>query len=347
MFKRFSLAVIGGVARFARYCQLSVSEFLDDNGAHLSASMSYYILFSMIPLLLFTVSILGYFLSSPDTAERVLEQFRTFLPDVSADLITDIVQPNIDRIVGYRGWAMFLALIGLFWAGTSIFNVVRKTLNIIWGITIPRPFFHERLVEIIMMVGVGLLFVASFWLTVILRLVSQYTAEASWTHAFNTGFYGTVLPGIIMFLIFSFLYRFTPYVRLKWKDVWIEAALAAIAFEVVKWVFINFMTDRFAATDAVYGVLWTVIATLVWAYVSSVVFLFCAEMSSLRYRGVKFWGRGPVVAAEGPLPKNLAGEDDEQTSLTMRGLSVLRNALRRRKLQHEVDDEEDDSTVVN
>lgn len=325
--KRFLLSFLQYVVRFAKYVQLAVSEFLDDNGSHLSASISYYLLFSIFPLLLAVISIVGFVAGSSQEATLRVEQWITdFLPAAAGDLITD----NVGSAISIRGLTGTFALLGLLWGGTSIFNVIRKTLNIIWGITIPRPFLHERLIEIIMMAGVGSLFISSLWLSTVLQFIGKLAPEAPWTAAFRGLLMGRVLPGFIMFLVFLFLYRFTPYVRLRWRDVWIEALLAAVAFEVVKWVFVEFLAVMVRGTIVFSSTIAIIIFFLLFVYVSSVVFLFCAEMASLRFRGVKFWGRDPVVAAEGPLPKNATkGGRNRIVSLLLTAVARLKKASQR------------------
>lgn len=271
--------------RFVSYIRLAVNEFLDDNGAHLSAAISYYVLFSLFPLLLAAVSIMGFVL--PAMEDQVIEWFSIFLPEVS----TDLVISNIGTLEQFRGTTLVIALIGLLWAGTSMFNVTRKTLNIIWGITIPRPFFHERFMELVMMAGVGSLMLISFGLTIAIGFVSRFLPSAPWMQWVNTYSLGVVLPAVIIFLIFIFLYRFTPYVKLRWKDVWIEALLAAIAVEIVKHGFVWYISSRFNPYDIVYGTIGVVVALLIWVFISAIIFLFCAEMASLRHRGVTILGR--------------------------------------------------------
>jgi len=273
--------------RFVSYIRLAVNEFLDDNCAHLSAAISYYVLFSLFPLLLAAVSIMGFVLKSPDTQAQVVEWFRNFLPEEFAELVAD----NIGSMVEVRGVTGVIALIGLLWAGTSMFNVTRKTLNIIWGITIPRPFFRERLMELVMMAGVGSLMLISFGLTIAIGFVSRFLPSAPWLQRVNTYSLGVVLPAVIIFLIFIFLYRFTPYVKLRWKDVWIEALLAAIAVEIVKHGFVWYISSRFNPYGIVYGSIGVVVALLIWVFISAIIFLFCAELASLRHRGVTILGR--------------------------------------------------------
>lgn len=303
------MAFIGGAKRFVKYVWLAVSEFLDDNCSHLSASIAYYLLFSILPVLLALASILGYISGTEGLPAPVVDYLQNILPSYYATEIINVLN-------GVRAEANIMAIIGvagMLWAGTSVFNVIRKTLNIIWGITIPRPFFHERFIEVAMVAVVGAIFLGSFWLTIGLKLLSVQPNVSNFI-------YGELLPGLIFFLIFLFLYRFTPYVKLRWKDVWIEALLAAIAFGITKWVFIEFILDRYQDPTnplSFWGLGSIILLMLLWAYVSAIIFLFGAEMSSLRYRGVTLWGRGKVETEEGPLPSfvSVSNEPEEKNEM--------------------------------
>jgi len=288
----FIKALVGGVKRFFRYAFLAVNEFLDDNGAHLSASVAYYLLFSVLPVLLAIASILGFIYGTAGITTDVADYLRNLLPGYYAEAVIGVLdEVQLDRsIMGTVG------LIGMIWAGTSVFNVIRKTMNIIWGITIPRPYFHERFIEIIMVAVVGAVFLISFWFSIGLKIIALQQEVSN-------VIYGELLPGAIVLVVFLFLYRFTPYVKLRWKDVWIEALLAAIVFGITKWVFVEIIVER--SPVGAWGIGSSLLLMLLWAYASAIIFLFGAEMSSLRYRGVSPWGRGKVETTEGPMPSFL------------------------------------------
>jgi len=297
----FVQATAGGAKRVFRYFMLAIGEFLDDNGSHLSASMSYYLLFSIIPLLLAFIYVVRALYPDPDIEQTVEKWFSTFLPAEGAgDLVAKVMESVRDE---WTTWLVIGTII-LLWGGTAIFNVIRKTLNIIWGITIPRPFFRERLMEVIMVVVVGTVMMTSFWLSFAIALVGDLAQLSGFAKTMTDGFLGYFLPGLIMFLIFIFLYRFTPYVKLRFKDVWLEALIAAAIFEVFKNIYVWYL-QQFQVDNFLGSTLGAIFATLLWAYISCIVFLFCAEMSSLRYRGVTIWGRGKVETTEGPLPSFL------------------------------------------
>jgi membrane protein len=296
----FVKSIAGGVKRFFRYTLLAISEFLDDNASHLSASIAYYLLFSVLPVLLAITSLLAYISNAEGLPASVVTFFSEIVPPAYADNVIRVL--NDAEIP--RSTTGIIGLVGMLWAGTSVFNVIRKTLNIIWGITIPRPFFKERFIEVIMVSVVGAIFLASFYLSIALKLVSVQQEVANF-------FYSELLPGIIILVIFLFLYRFTPYVKLRWRDVWIESLLAAVAFGITKWIFIEVVFERGEDSAlSVWGVGAALLLMLLWTYVSAIIFLFGAEMSSLRYRGVTIWGRGKLETTEGPLPSFLESRID-------------------------------------
>jgi len=128
----------------------AINEFLTDNCNQLAAAISYYLLLSLFPLALAAISILSYFSRSANVEAKVVEVITTVLP-VSPDFVSVTTR---DVLPG-AGIAGAIATIGLLWSGMGVFNAIRKSLNTAWGIKQPRPFLRERLIEFIMMLGLG------------------------------------------------------------------------------------------------------------------------------------------------------------------------------------------------
>lgn len=259
-----------------------VSEFATDNCHHLAAAISYYLLFSLFPLALAITSVIGFILRSQALEAQVIEGIGNFLP-VSGDFIANTIQ----GVVRARGVTGIAATIGLIWAGTSVFNVVRKSLNTAWCIRQPRHFFLERLLELSMLVGASLILFGWVLLTAILRV----------TRGLDLPVFGSILAGsdffwdfvvacastAIAFVVFLLLYKFIPNTDVRWKDIWLGALAAAVSFEVIKTAFVWFVSN-FSQYNLVYGSVGTVIALLVWTYLSAVTFLFWAKVTSVYAR---------------------------------------------------------------
>jgi membrane protein len=255
----------------------AVNEFLADNCTHLSAAISYYILFALFPLALAAITILGYFSRSPDIGARVSQAIAEVFP-VSGQVVSDTIQ-GISQGWGTAG---AIAIIGLLWSGMGFFGAVRKSLNTAWGIKQPRPFLRERLMEFIMMLGLGALLIMSFGLTAAFKVIQ--TANISiFGHLLSNGLFWhaiVILTSVaITFVVFLFLYKFVPNTRVRWRHVWVGALVAAVLMEIAKNVFV-FFVGHFATYNLVYGSVSTIIALMVWSYISAMILLFCAKLIS-------------------------------------------------------------------
>jgi len=262
------LATVAGVVKEA------VHEFLTDNCPHLAAAISYYFLLSLFPLALAAISIFGFVLRSAEVEARVTQAISDFLP-VSSDFVTR----TIHGVSGSWGTAGIIATVGLLWAGMAVFNAVRKSLNTAWGIKEPRPFLHERFLEFIMMIGLGILLLVSLGLTATFKIVQESSIPV-----LNGGllwnFVLIVTSTTLVFIAFLFLYKVVPNTMVHWRHAFLGALAAAILFEIVKNIFIWFV-GNFATYNLVYGSVGTIIALMSWTYISAVILLFCAKLTSI------------------------------------------------------------------
>jgi len=269
--------IVKRIIFLVRMIKEAVHEFLTDNCTALAAAISYYLLLSMFPLALAAISILSYFSRSPDVQAKVTQAITDVLP-VSGDFVSTTIR---DVAPGW-GAASAIGVIGLIWAGTGLFNVTRKSLNTAWGIKQPRPFLREKFIEFIMMLGLGA------FLLVYVGMTATFNFLRS-TNVFGGRFVEgglfwesmVILASIaIAFIGFLLLYEFIPNTRVPWKQVWVGALIAAVLFEIVKNIFVWFVS-KFATYNLVYGSIGTIIALLTWSYISAVIVLFCAKLISI------------------------------------------------------------------
>ena len=259
-----------------------MDEFLSDNCPHLAASISYYALLCFFPLILALISVLGFVLRSPTLQNRLIEYISSFLP-VSGNFIAQTIQ----GVSGAWQATGIVGVIGLLWGGSAVFNAIRKSLNTAWGVKQPRPFFTERLTEFLMMIGMGFLLFLSFALTTALSVVRQLSLSVLGIHFFDGDLLRhaalALLTTSLAFVTFLFLYRFIPNARVGFRDAWPGALAAAILFEIAKQAFVWY-TTTFAHYNLIYGPIGAIIALLVWVYISALILLFCAKLTSIYSR---------------------------------------------------------------
>jgi membrane protein len=254
--------------------------FFTDNCPHLAAAISYYALLCIFPLTLALVSVLGFISHSPAMKEQVIEVIGSILPPGSAEFITK----NIEGIVSTRGITGVIGVIGLLIGGNAIFTALRKSLNAAWGIRQPRPFLTERIVELSMMIGSAVLILLAIGLTAALNVIQRANISILGLQLSQGAPFWNVITGIIataiVFIVFLFLYKFVPNTKVRWKDIWLWALLAAVGFVAGTSIFVWYAAN-FAHYDVIYGSIGGIIALLVWVYVSAIILLFCAKMASV------------------------------------------------------------------
>ena len=248
-----------------------VHDFLTFNVPHMAASIAFWGLFSMFPMVLAVIIITGDFLSYDAFIERV----GNAIP-VSRDFITDTLI-NISADWPYTGT---VAVIGLVWASLAVFSATRKGINAAWAIFRPRSFMRERVIDFSLMLGSWLIFTVSLSITPIIEF-SRSTAgtEASDVWGGTWFLLGWGLPLLLTFAAFATLYRYIPNTRVHWKDVWPGAALAAVSFEALRHGFVWYVA-HLSIYNLVYGTAATIVVLLAWAYFSGVILLFGAVVAS-------------------------------------------------------------------
>ena len=246
---------------FVVFCARTVQEFLTNNSMQMAAAIAFYSFFSLFPLSL--LIILGYDIFRPDSPvrdEQLARVIGTFIP-VSQGVIAQTVSG------GARNLAVGpLAFIGLVWASTAVFASVRKGINATWNIWVPRPFLRERIIDLSVTAGAGLLFMLLLYSTTVLRQFGEQSGVfggPAWHSGLSLG---------ITFVAFSGLFWFLPNRIVRFRDVLFGAGIAAIAFEVAKAIFFYYTRQR-ADLDQVYGSLSSVMLLLGWLYISAVIVL--------------------------------------------------------------------------
>jgi membrane protein len=224
------------------------------------------------------ISVSGFILGSPVRGENLAKDISQVIP-VSAEFVGDTIQ----GVVSARTITGVLGIFGLLAAATAVFGAIRKGVNAAWGIRRPRPFLHERLIDFLLALGAGLLFIVSVSFSAILGFFKEITALIYPSSAVNGDFVwdqvAQVIPALITLLIFVLLYRFLPNTKVRFRDVWWGALGAGVSFELTKMAFVWYVRT-FPVYNVVYGTIGAVVALLTWVYISAIIFLFGALVTS-------------------------------------------------------------------
>lgn len=260
--------------------------YLSDQCTQFAAAISYYILFSMVPLAIFTISVFGVFLSSESIRDHVVERTLDTVPLTQTEG-RDAVLKTLDSVKRVSGPVAALGLVATLWTASAVFASIRKSLNAIWRVDEHRPFAQQKLVDFAQVGVLSAILLASMVLTGILRAIR--TISADWVGPFGGRnplweVPPIALPAILTLTTFLLLYRIVPAARPRWRDVVPGALLATILFEAVKNSF-AFYVANFNDFDVVYGSLAGILLFLLYTFLASNILLIGAEVSytSQRY----------------------------------------------------------------
>jgi membrane protein len=269
-------------------------EFLEDKAPQLGAALAYYTVFSLAPLILVLLAVVGIiFRDDPAGAwNKITEQMSYFLDPSAVQIVQNIAQqasqPGKSTIATIIGVA--LALFG----ASGVFGQLQDALNTIWGVK-AKPgggiwaFLRSRFLSFAMVGGVCFLLLVSLILESLLKGFSHYVQSVlPGGVVVAMGVY-LVFDFAVIVLLFAMIFKFLPDAKIQWRDVWIGAVMTAILFGVGKWLLGLYLGS--GAAGSAYGPASSLITLLLWVYYSSQILLFGAEFTQVYAeragRGVK------------------------------------------------------------
>ena len=266
-------------------------EYARRRGSTFAAALSYYVLFSFFPLLIFIVSVLGFAVRDPEAQEEITRTLLNTLP-AGVDL-----QENIVNVVGEvkrtgHGLLGIAALLGTAWSASSMFTALRRALNSAFGVPEPRSFIRGKALDLARVVGVLVVLIVT--LVAVFLVVFVVTAGLVLGQMLLPRQLIGVLPLDLAARLFVFalsyatsfammllVYRLVPDRRLRVRDLWLGAALAGLGFEAAKFGFGLYLAN-FGRYEEVYGALGSGVAFLAFVFIVANVMLFVAVLTSLR-----------------------------------------------------------------
>jgi membrane protein len=262
----------------------TATEWLDDKAPQLGAALAYYTVFSLAPLVLVLLAIIGViYRDDPAGAwSRVTEQMGYFLDKSAVQVVTDIAQEASKP--GKSAWATVVGIVLALFGASGVFGQLQDALNTIWGVK-AKPgqgiasFLRARFVSFAMLGGVFFLLLVSLTVEALLKGFSHYVqSHLPGGLAIAVSVY-LLFDFAVVVMLFAMIFKFLPDAKIQWRDVWIGAAMTALFFGVGKWALGLYLGS--GAASSAYGAASSLITLLLWIYYSSQILLFGAEFTQV------------------------------------------------------------------
>lgn len=256
-------------------------KFNDDNAMKLGASLSYYTLFSLPPLLIIIISLGGIFFGEEAIKGEIVKQIEGIVGESSAIFIQNTLS-NI-QISQQGSIAAVIGIAVLVFSASTVFAEIQSSINHIWGLrTKPNKgiirFIMNRLVSFSMIAGLGFILMVSLMLNSFLKIISNRLLSFLDIDQLNIVF---MINGSIVFLVicslFTIIFKTLPDANIRFRDSFAGAIFTSILFMLGK-TLIGFYLEN-TEVASFYGAAASVALLMTWVYYSAIILYFGAEFT--------------------------------------------------------------------
>ena len=281
------------VARLTlRSARLGLRDFYLGDDLTYAASIAYYSVLSLFPLLLLAFVLLGRVTADIDARHGVLTFVLKYFPAQFAFIATQLDAFRDNAVtVGVAG------TVALVWGALGVFGAISTAVNYAWGVERPRSFLKHKLFSILMLLVAGLVL-----LVAIVLVSASHVVDAGWFSGVLAGFPGLgMLRGIairytttlLFIVVVGFIYYFVPNADVRLRDVWMGALLTGLLWKGALELFARFIRDMTPFTR-LNGSIAAVVLFLIWVYVQAAILLYGAEFTAEYSRLRRGSAEGPA-----------------------------------------------------
>ncbi|TAH03938.1 MAG: YihY/virulence factor BrkB family protein [Sphingobacteriales bacterium] len=257
--------------------------FTNDRGLKLSASLAYYTIFSIAPMLIVLIAVTGVFYGQEAVQGKIFSQLNDFIGNDSAAQVQDILKQM--QLSGKGTFAIITGVITLIIGASGVFIEIQDSINLIWRVK-AKPkrgwvkLIVDRVLSLSMIASLGFLLIVSLIVNgVVLALsgiLSRFLPDITILiiEILNQG-----ITLLVLGALFSIIYKVLPDVEIEWKDVIAGAIFTSLLFMLGKYAIGLYIESSSIAS--VYGAAGSFLLIIVWVYYSAAILYFGAEFTQV------------------------------------------------------------------
>ncbi|MCE9612619.1 MAG: YihY/virulence factor BrkB family protein [Chthoniobacter sp.] len=273
--------------RVAAIAWRAVQKFDETDGEQRAASFAYYAFFSMFPLILLLITIGTSFLGpKADAKSKIIAYVSTQIPLEEEYMRTVIT--TINGVVQSRKSAGFIASVVLFWTSLRFFQALVRGVNRAWG---TKEYSWWRLP--IKNLGMLAILTSVLFVGILAPFVLKQIEDFYWQHSrqvgldfsalfYVFGFAKLMLPIIVLYCGMCLFFKYAPRRPTRFIEVWSAALFVTLSLELLQRLFVLY-TRSVGNFNALYGTFGSVIALLLWIYLSGSIIILGGCISAARY----------------------------------------------------------------
>lgn len=259
----------------------AVIGFIDDNVISMCASLSFYTIFSLPPLLMIIIALLSVFFGKEAIEGQLVYEIQTLVGKQVAVQIQEVIK-NL-KLYNNNGIAAFIGTLVFLFGASGVFSEIQHSLNTIWKI---KPInkngllnvIHNKLLSFSMIGSLTFLMIVCLIINVMLDLFNkrvEFLFKDTTVNIINVINISIVFS--VITVLFMLIFKTLPGKKLRWKYITVAALTSSVLFIIGKY-FIGLYLGN-SSLISIYGAAGTLIMLLIWVYYSALILFFGAEIA--------------------------------------------------------------------
>ncbi len=261
-------------------------EWSEDKASRLAAALAYYTVFSIPPLLILLISILGQVLDQEIVQEQILSQTGQLVGAQGREGI-ELILENAEQPGNQELIPALISLVILFFGASGVFSALQDAMNTVWDVA-PRPdqglwgTLKARFFSFTMVLGIVFLLLVSLILTTMLTALGDNISGLVTESETILQVVNFIVSLAVLVLLFALIFKVIPDVQIEWRDVWIGAMVTALLFKLGEFALGIYLENSDPASA--YGAAGSLIILLLWVYYSAQILFLGAEFTQVYAR---------------------------------------------------------------
>lgn len=256
------------------------AEWSKDNASQLGAALAFYTIFSLAPILIIVVAVVGIVLGKESVQTYILAELAKVIGQDNGAYVMSVIQNRYQEGSGLKATLIAVALILV--GSTTVCMMLKNALNTMWGVNGKSSgllnYIKERIKSSLLILVAGAFLLLSMLISSVISTISNFISIPF--ILFTT--IDNIVSICLLTLLFSMLYKVLPDVKISWGDVWVGGAVTAALYTLGKFLLGLYLAR--STIGSAYGAAGSLVVLLLWVYYSAQIIFLGAEFTQVYAR---------------------------------------------------------------
>jgi membrane protein len=262
----------------------TLSSWSEDRASTLGAALAFYTIFSLAPILIIIVAVVGFFLGQLSVQSYIMGELAKSLGQENAEYVMQTIRSSYQAGSGLK--ATLVAVLLMLVGATTVCVMLKDALNTIWKAA-PRSagiwyMLLDRIRSLLIVVFGGVFLFLSMVIGSLVSMTGLYLTNYIHIPFYLLGWLNYIFSFLLLVLLFALLFKVMPDVEISWGDVWIGGAITALLFTLGRFLLGLYMAR--STVSSAYGAAGSLVVILLWVY-------YCAQIIFLGVEFTRVWAK--------------------------------------------------------